>query len=85
MNDRESYTEEMIFQMFKDAEIGRSHEFRAKLDKKGIVLQNPGKVFVRITNYQIKKYGCALGFTPNKGIQADALFDAKLKERGYYE
>lgn len=85
MNDRESYTEEIIFQMFKDTEIGRSHEFRKKLDDKGIKLQNPGKVFVRITNYQIKKYGCALGFTPDKGLQADALFNSKLKERGYYE
>lgn len=61
MKAKDDYLKEMIFEMFKDEKIGSSSDFRSTLSKQNLIINDPGSVFVRITNYQIEKYGCALG------------------------
>lgn len=53
--------EKIIFNMYKDTELGTVKDFKSKLMKKfkGI---NWYELYARITNYQIKKYGTSLRY-----------------------
>ena len=60
---------ELIFNMYKD-EILISKKFKAKIIKKyGVSPVEAGDIFVRIQNYQVKKYGKKLDF--NNGVMTN--------------
>ena len=51
--------DDIVFALYKDTAIGNKNEFREKI-KKYIKDVNVGALFVKITNYQIDKYGKVL-------------------------
>lgn len=67
--------EELIFNMYKDTQLGTVSKFRSKFYKKFKNI-NWYELYAKINNYQIKKYGISL----NDRQYRDEEFYKKMKE-----
>lgn len=52
------FKEKLIFEEYKDKEIWSARAFKKSIIEKYNIV--PNDLYVKIINYQIKKYGCAL-------------------------
>ena len=74
---------EIVFALFKDEVIGSKDHFRSKI-KKYIKDVNVNELFIRITNYQIDKYGLPLTIDTKIPSKEDCKKMAYIAKSRYY-
>ena len=83
MNQKE-FKEELLFNKYKDTKICNSDYLRSRFHDADIDLT---RLYTRIVNYQVDKYGCNLAFKGSQGIdyadtKRDIIKDKKKDKRG---
>lgn len=72
------FKENIIFEEYKDTPIGKKKNFKAKCLKK-FGIEPSDNLYIRLVNYQIKKYDGQLGY--GKHIEAISKYNLRLTKR----
>lgn len=83
MNQKE-FKEELLFNKYKDTKICNSDYLRSRYKDTDIDIT---RLYTRIVNYQVDKYGCNLAFKGTQGVdyadtKRDITKDKKKNKRG---
>lgn len=74
--NKKDFVDNVLFERFKDEPVGTANDFRRVLAENGIKIENITNLFVKITNYQLKKYGTVIAY-----VKKAKYYDEKNKLR----